>query len=295
LSNTRAPLTCFAAFALALTLAMGTAAALSPAMQALLAPLRQFPLHRVFDRLTMLFVIVATVLLLKNFGLARRDVLGYGVPRRVFFRQLFIGLGIGLTLMLLTVLPLFLLDLREPNHRFPVTLSATLLLGIKAVLTGGAVALIEETFFRGAMQGAMSRGGSVKAALFAVPLLYSAVHFLGGAARIPFEQVTAGSGFVVFVGYLWKFGEPLQIADAFLALYLVGLLLAIVRHRTGNIAACIGLHAGFVAVITVVRRISSPAANPDWSFLVGSFDGLLGLWIAAAAGLACFATWRLLR
>jgi uncharacterized protein len=71
----------------------------------------------------------------------------------------------------------------------------------------------------------------------------------------------------------------------------VGLLLALVRQRQGNIAACIGLHAGFVAVIAVFRKISLPAENPQWSFLVGDHDGLLGLWIAALTAACCLALW----
>src|SRR5690606_26059498 len=120
--------------------------------------------------------------------------------------------------------------------------------------TGLAVALIEETLFRGAMHGALQRIGATRWAVFAVPLLYSAVHFLGKAATVPWEQVQPWSGFVVLHGLFDAFAQPLRIVDAFVALYFVGLLLAMVRQRWGDIAGCIGLHAGFVAVITVFRR-----------------------------------------
>jgi hypothetical protein len=73
----------------------------------------------------------------------------------------------------------------------------------------------------------------------------------------------------------------------------VGLLLALVRRRWGDIAGCIGLHAGFVTAIAMFRKVSMPAAPNEWSFLVGSFDGLLGLWIALLTALCCLALWRL--
>jgi hypothetical protein len=92
-------------------------------------------------------------------------------------------------------------------------------------------------------------------------------------------------------GFFSGYAEPLRIADAFLALYCVGLLLALVRSRLGNIAGCIGLHAGFVAVIAVFRKISLPNDNPQWSFLVGDYDGLLGLWIAVLTAACCLALW----
>jgi uncharacterized protein len=292
LKGNPSPLTYFLVFALALLLALVAAAILSPGVQALLAPVRVFPLHRIFNRLTMICLLGFTTWLLLRAGLGRRDVLGYAMPKREFLQQLGLGLVAGLGLMLAVIIPLFVLELRVFNERLPATAGPLIVLALRALLTGASIALIEETFFRGAMQGAMSRGGSTRAALFAVPLLYGAIHFFGEATRVPHEQVTAHSGWIIFAGFFRKFAEPAAIAEAFVALYLVGLLLALLRQRTGGIAACIGLHAGFVAVITLMRRVSSTHANPDWQFLVGPFDGLLGAWIAVVTLLACIAVWR---
>ena len=140
------------------------------------------------------------------------------------------------------------------------------------------MALVEETFFRGAVQGSMTRAGSLRAAIFAVPVFYAAIHFFGEAVRVPVDQVTATSGFVIFAGFLRKFAYPGQIVDAFIALYFIGVMLGLLRHYTGNIAACIGLHAGIVAAFIVVRKASTYAPDADWSFLVGPFDHVLGVW-----------------
>ncbi len=118
------------------------------------------------------------------------------------------------------------------------------------------------------------------------------MHFLGRATSVPLAEVNAWSGFTTWLGLFSPFAEPLRILDAFVALYFVGLLLALVRQRWGDIAGCIGLHAGFVTVIAVFRRISVPAQDGHWSFLVGSFDGLLGWWIAGVTALMCLALWR---
>ncbi len=167
----------------------------------------------------------------------------------------------------------------------------------KGLGTGLIVALIEETFFRGAMQGALQRIGATRWALFAVPLLYAAVHFLGHPAGMPFkgvpyDQVTGWSGFIVLAQFFNAFAHPLTILDACAALWCVGLLLALVRRRWGDLGGCIGLHAGFVATIVVFRKVSAPGPAGHWSFLVGSFDGLLGWWIALLAGIACIIVWR---
>ena len=114
----------------------------------------------------------------------------------------------------------------------------------------------------------------------------------GAPKACAYEDVTAFSGFTALSGFFSGFAQPLRILDAFVALYFVGLLLALARRRWGNIAACIGLHAGFVAVIAVFRKISLPAPGADASLLVGSYDGLLGVWIAALTAACCLALWR---
>jgi len=277
----------FLAFVLALLAAMLFAAILSPWVQAALAPVQVFPLHRVFSRLTMLGVIVISVWLLRHYRLFDRELLGFAASRARFLRRMAIGLVAGLALMLVALWTLFLLDVRVWNARVPTDAGGWAVLLAKGLTTGLAVALIEETFFRGALQGALQRVGATRWALFAVPALYAAVHFLGRANGVPYGEVDFRSGFVALRGFFATYAQPLSILDAALALWCVGLLLALVRRRWGDIAACIGLHAGFVAAITVFRRVSSPGV-PNY-LLVGGFDGLLGLWIALLAALACVA------
>ncbi len=282
------PVTTFMAFVMALLAAMGVAALLSPWVQWGLSPLQVFPLHRVFSRLTMVGVFVFTLWLLRRKGLMQRDVLGYDRPWPVFLGRAMKGLAAGLLLMTVALVPLFLLGVREWN---PARLDHLPSLLLRGLGSGVLVALIEETFFRGALQGALQRQNATRLALFAVPGFYAAVHFLGRATSVPAEQVTALSGFTALTGFFSLYAQPLTLLDAFLALYFVGLLLALVRQRFGDIAGCIGLHAGFVATIAVFRKLSLPASS-DWSFLVGRFDGLLGLWIAVLTALVCAVLWR---
>lgn len=281
-----------AGFVLALPAAMLIAAAAAPWVQAALAPMQVFPLHRVFSRLTMLGVIVITAWLLYRHRLCNRQLLGYQGPPSTFLRRTLAGLAAGAGLMLVALVPLFLLDVREWSDRAPDSVPAWSLLALKGLGSGLAVALIEETFFRGAMQGALQRLGAIRLALFAVPVYYAAVHFLGRATSVPYDDVDAMSGFVALRGFFTDYAEPLRIVDAFVALYCVGLLLALVRRRWGDLAGCIGLHAGFVAVIAMFRKVSAPGPEHDVWHLVGRFDGLLGWWIAALTALCCLLLWR---
>ncbi|HXS29717.1 MAG TPA: CPBP family glutamic-type intramembrane protease, partial [Steroidobacteraceae bacterium] len=288
MSNRGSPAGTFLAFVMVLLGAMLVAAVLSPWMQWMLSPIQVFPLHRVFSRLTMLGVLAGTLWLLRRKDLARREVLGYDLPWPAFARRLLLGLAAGLLLMTAALAPLFLLGVREWN---PARTAQLPLLLLKGLGSGLLVALIEETFFRGAMQGALLRQNARRLALFAVPAFYAAVHFLGRASSVPADEVNATSGFTALSGFFSLYAHPLLLLDAFLALYFVGLLLALLRQRMGDIACCIGLHAGFVAMIAVFRKLSLPGAS-DWSFLVARFDGLLGTWIALLAALLCVALWR---
>jgi membrane protease YdiL (CAAX protease family) len=254
-----------------------------------------FPLHRVFSRLTMLGVVLITAWLLVRYRLTGAGVLGFIGPWPRFLRRALTGLAAGVLLMIAALVPLFLLDVREWGPRAPSTMAGWTSLALKGLGSGLAVALIEETFFRGAMQGALQRLGALRLALFAVPLLYGAVHFLGRAASVPYEEVNALSGFVALQGFFTGFAQPLRILDAFLALWLVGLLLALVRWRWGDLAGCIGLHAGFVTAIAAFRKVSVPAPASEFSFLVSAFDGLVGIWIAVLTAACCLAVWKLRR
>jgi membrane protease YdiL (CAAX protease family) len=293
MSSSDSPVRIYLSFLLLLLAAMLFAAIASPWVQMLLAPLGGFPLHRIFSRLMLLGMIAGTTWLVIHRHSDRRGLLGFNRPLPQFMQRVAVGLLAGICLMTLAAAPLLLLGARVWSDRVPADAAAWAALALKGVGSGLAVALLEETFFRGAMQGALQRAGGTAWALLAVPLLYGAVHFLGGTPPHPGEAAGPWDGIAVWRSSFSAFAEPLRILDAFAALYCVGLLLALVRLRWGDIAGCIGLHAGFVAVIAVVRRISVANADSGWSFLVGHFDGLLGFWVATLTALVCVAVWRI--
>jgi hypothetical protein len=245
-------------------------------------------MHRVFSRLTMVGVLALTLWLMVRHRIADREVLGFTGPASAFLARAGIALIVGIAMMAIAFMPLFLLDVLEWDAT-PDAGTGWLVLAGKGLASGIAVSLIEETFFRGAMQGTLQRMGAMRAALFGVPLLYAVVHFLGRPSGMAAPEVE--SGFAALGQFFTRFEHPLEIVDAFIALWFVGLLLALARRRFGDIAVCMGLHAGFVTTIAVFRRTSSPASAGSWSFLVGGFDGLLGWWIALLACLACAAFW----
>jgi membrane protease YdiL (CAAX protease family) len=146
---------------------------------------------------------------------------------------------------------------------------------LSGIITGLTVALIEETFLRGAMQTAITRESGARLAIVLTSLVYAATHFIG-RYRVPAAEVDAGSGFDMLAHALSVLAHPVAILDAFLCLTAVGIVLGMVRVHTGNIAASIGLHAGWVAVIYVVRETSERRSDGPGAWMLSDYDGFIG-------------------
>lgn len=262
----------------------GVMAVLAWPLYDLLTPTFDLKFHRVANRLGMLTLLIAFVLVARRLALADRQSLGYGLPRAQFLRETALGLIIGVGTMLPFALVMLGLDLRV--LRAGVVLDAATIFGLVTggLATGLAVALIEETFLRGAMHSGIARESGAKVAIFLTATLYASLHFVG-RYRIPIEELGPDSGLRHVLGTLADFATPLDIIDAWLALFAVGVLLGMVRALTGNIAACIGLHAGWVWIISVLRETSQPDENNRWRFLLSQFDGVVGWLVLAATAL----------
>jgi membrane protease YdiL (CAAX protease family) len=255
----------------------------------LLHPHFDFPFHRIAERVGMLALLVGFLALARHLGLTDRASLGYGAPRRIFMRELGIALLLGVASMLTVVglmASLGLLEWRSGSAGAQlVKLLAT------SALSGFAVAFIEETFLRGAMHTAIERESGTSAAVLLTALLYAATHFFA-KFHIPPEQVNPHSGLDLLAGTLHEFAHPVAIVDAFLALAAVGVVLGLVRAATGNIAACIGLHAGWVWVMLVAHGLTQPRPGAALGFLLSRFDGFVGWLVLGWTLLLAVPLWR---
>lgn len=266
----------FFLFVVLLAGALVLASALTYPAWLLVSTISVEPVHRVMNRVAMLLALVGLVLLTRRLGLSDRDSMGYGMPRPRFIRQLIVGWIAGFLLMTPLVAFLLGLDIRDVKPNFDGQWVEVALGGI---ISGLAVAFIEETFFRGVLFSAVRRTSGAAAAVIAPSLLYAALHFLGGRLRVPPEEVSWEHGFLVLARLFERYAEPLTFADSFLALWMLGVLLAIIRLRTGAIAACIGLHAAGVCTIAVLRKATEVNAAAEHAEWVGTYDGVIG-WAA---------------
>jgi len=245
--------------------------------------------HRISSRIGMLLLVVGFIYVVRRLGISDRASLGFGLPWRTFVAEVGKALCIGALLMMPALATMIAFDMRQPvGPALDAGQWIRLVLG--GVITGLTVALIEETFLRGAMQTAITRESGARVAIVLTSLVYAATHFLW-RYRVAPADVNPGSGVDMLTHALGVFGEPFAILDAFLCLAVVGMLLGMVRARTGNIAAPIGLHAGWVAVIYVVRETSDRREGGAASWMLSEYDGFIG-WMVLGWTLVIGITFR---
>jgi membrane protease YdiL (CAAX protease family) len=261
-------------------LGLASIAAFTYPVWLLLHPHFEFPFHRIGERVGMLALAGGFLVTARRLRLNDRASLGYGIPRRRFLREVSIGLALGAATMAAVVAIMTALGLLDWTAAAGLTAGALTKLVLMRLISGLAVAFIEETFLRGAMLTGIERESGAAAAVLLTALVYSATHFFA-SFKIPFDQVTPHSGVDLLFGTLHLFVHPLGIVDAFLCLFAVGVVLGTIRVTTGNIAACIGLHAGWVWVMLVVHEMSQPVRTATLSFLLSRFDGFVG-WLVLA-------------
>jgi membrane protease YdiL (CAAX protease family) len=136
-------------------------------------------------------------------------------------------------------------------------------------LTAVIVSVLEEVFFRGALQGAVRKTTVDGFAMVAVAVLFAAVHFLKPAGSgIARADVQWWSGLAVLPQTLWLFQQPGILLGGFSTLLLVGLILGYARDRTRSLWMPIGLHAGWIVgekgLMAVTRHTGAwPWLGPD--------------------------------
>jgi len=246
---------------------------------------------RLFYRLAMILAILGFLPFLKLLAINNRNALGYSLHRIQYLRIFATGLAIGVMIMSIHVIVLILLGVRVPLSG-GITFSDLLASLLTGLFSAVLVALIEETFFRGAMQCHLRRHSRLSTTLLVTSVFYAAVHFIRPPVTAGGYSIDWNSGFEMLAGMLYQYQNFAALADSFVALFFAGLFLGLVRERTGNIALCTGIHAGWVLMIKLASSVTDVDNQSPLAFLVGGYDNMIG-W--AATGILAVTTlwyWR---
>jgi membrane protease YdiL (CAAX protease family) len=247
--------------------------------------------QRVMGRLAQLFILLGLWPFLWLMGVANRHALGVAPARADLLRAIRGGWLLGVAILGSLVLAELYLGVRIPDLDGLRPLS--LLEKATAALIGGLlIGLLEELFFRGALYSAIRRRASVGAAAVGSAALYALVHFLKPHELPPgvvFDWAGTWTMFLLVFVSLFQW----QHLDSLVALFSAGIFLALVRERSGHIGWTIGLHAGWVFVIQLSRRVTDGNEASSLAFLVGQYDGVIG-WLAAFwIGLLAWGYWQI--
>jgi hypothetical protein len=196
------------------------------------------PFRRVVDRCLIALALIGLWPLVKALGIRSPSVLGFkkypGLTRDVA-----IGLLIGSSLVALAA-------------AFSISAGAAHWVSrsgwgkeiFGALATAVAVAVLEETLFRGAIFTALSRVWGAAAGLWLSSTLYGILHFFARPENP--QTVEWNSGFFVLGRMLKGFGDFRQVVPGFLTLTLLGVLLVSAFRRTGALFMSMGIHAALV-------------------------------------------------
>jgi hypothetical protein len=234
--------------------------------------------HRVMSRLAQFIMLMSLWPLLSALALTNRDALGYRISARKWWRKVLCGEILGVTMLLILVLALLVLQIRVPDAAVQFW-SGIVGKTVQALFGGLLIGLIEETFFRGAVYSAIRRRDGVRTAVIGSALLYAAVHFLKPGA-LPIGMTFDSTSAWLMFGQTFTDALRWQHLDSFNALFCCGILLALVRERSGHIGWCVGIHAGWVLVIQLTRWLTDGNSATPFASFVGNYDGIIG-WLAA--------------
>jgi len=271
-------------FIAAITVALLAATALAYPAYEWIHPLHAaWRIDKIASRLFDVFLLGAIVVVLRRLNLRGAPAWGWDVPLAKARHQFVIGFALGIATMLPVSLAMIGLGARSLD---PAVDSLMVGRALAAGLGSGlVVGLLEETLFRGLIQGAVTRSmPRPLMGILAVSTLFASVHFLS-SVHIAHENVTPESGYVLLAGTLAELTHPLGILDAFCALFGVGLLTGLAREMTGNILFPAGLHAGWVMIMrTTIGVTVLPASGPT-AWLISRHDGYTGWLVSGFIGL----------
>ena len=271
-----------ALFVVLLLVSLFLSALINYPLYALIGDLTDKGPHKLINTTAKLIAIPGFILLLRYFAVNNKQALGYALPRREFIVDMFKGLGMGIGILLGLAAVLLLLEIRVPrelDNLMPL-LAKTLL---AAVISGLLIGFIEETFFRGGIFPALRKQHVFVASALYCSIFYAAMHFIKQPPLPEGEVASFANSFWMLSGAFDQYAQA-HIWDSFLALFILGLYLALLRERTGNLAYVVGVHAGVVMVIKFMKKFTEVNHANELSWLVGSYDGIVGY--LSAAGLS---------
>lgn len=247
------------------------------------------PFRKIIKKASQLFLVLSILPIMRYLQL---NWFGLGfAPRPVFFKQIGIGFGLGFVTLLPVFLTLYLLGVDIVDSSQPWTFAWLSKKLVVELLLALLISLFEEPLFRGLMLVGLHRKMSTTAAIVISAFYYAILHFLDTKSQIPVQDIHLFSGFSLLGEAFAHVLNP-EILSAFLALFVVGLFLGLLRTQVKtSLGFCIGCHACWVWQIKLSKTLFNTNPNSDYLFLVSSYDGVIGPLVTVWLVLAMLVYW----
>ncbi len=260
-------------FILVFLAAIVLAAVLAWPVYELTTTITEASFRRVISHTTLLCGLLISLLYVTRYAGISPAILGYSPPHKG--RQFLHGFIIGLGLMAVIEITLLGFGAHRLDSGFAMRFSRLAMLLLSGLATGMVVALIEETIFRGAMYAGLRQQSPLVLTIIMTSLTYAAVHYLKYPDPGPDTAVTWSTGLNALPQAVIRFSQPVYY-DAMLTLFMLGVLLAMMRHFSGNLLCCIGLHTAVVMGDKTITKLTNYAPDAGFFWLTNTYDTPLG-------------------
>jgi membrane protease YdiL (CAAX protease family) len=241
----------------------------------------RLPFSRIFNRA---FMVAGIILFFcfRRYLMASELKALLAVDRYRAGRDLFFGLGLAVASMAALLVAMTVADVFTPFFR--LSLAASVSRFFSALLSGTFAGFLEEVFFRGILfRGLYMKGRAPRAYLLA-NLFYSVLHFVKPGERYYIDGIEPLAGFQHLLLTFAPFLEPLDLLPGITGLFLIGAVLSLALARTGTLYLAIGLHAGWVLSLKMVR-VFGDFTREDLGWIFGSTDPKIVSGAATWAGI----------
>jgi uncharacterized protein len=230
--------------------------------------------QKMISKFTQLLLILSIFPTMKLLNINKAE-LGFA-PRPIFFKQI----GLGIVLGLLTLLPIFfalwLLKINVFDDSKLWALGFIVKKFSLALLMALLVSLIEEPLFRGILITGLSKKMPTILAVIISAFYYSALHFLDNNVEIAAKDVHLLTGFQLISGAVANVFNP-YFLSSLTSLMMVGIFLGVIRTQLNtSLGICIGCHACWVWQIKTSKILFTTNTASEYIYLVGYYDAIIG-------------------
>jgi uncharacterized protein len=226
------------------------------------------PFSRVFNRSFMIAGIIVFIIGRRViFPTQLKALLPVGAARG--WRNIATGWILGVVSIVFLVTVMGVTDIFTPFFRLTWEESVSRI--VSAFFAGIFTGFFEELFFRGILFLGLRQQGWNLGAYVLVNLFYSLVHFVKPGESYFLEVVDPLAGFRHLLTTFQPFLDPLPLMPGILGLLLIGVVLSYALERTGNLYLSIGLHAGWVFSLKIIR-VFGDFTRRDLGWAFGSTD-----------------------